>query len=172
MTITSDTVTVNKPAKEVFDFLADLNNLQKIMPEQVEKWTSTADECHFTVKGMASLGLKVIERVPDSKIALTRNGNAPFEYTITCHVAENGLQSNVRMVFESDMNMMMKMMAETAAYQLFEYAGAEFGKGLDLTPDPSPKEGGEHGFKYDHAFSFVYYITKLISLKAYIFVFP
>jgi carbon monoxide dehydrogenase subunit G len=112
MIITSDTVTIKKPAKDVFNFLADLNNLEKIMPEQVEKWTSTENECHFTVKGMASLGLKVIERVPYTKIALTRNGNAPFEYTITCHVEENGLNSSVRMVFESDMNMMMKMMAE------------------------------------------------------------
>ena len=111
-TITSDTVTVNKSSKEVFDFLADLNNLEKIMPEQVEKWTSTVDTCHFVVKGMASLGLKVTERVPNSKIALTRNGNAPFEYTITCYVAENGLKSDVHMVFESDMNMMLKMMAE------------------------------------------------------------
>lgn len=110
--ITSDTVSINKPAKGVFDFLADLNNLKQIMPEQVEKWTSSVDECHFTVKGMASLGLKVVERVPDSKIALTRNGNAPFEYTITCNIAENGVKSNVHMVFESDMNMMLKMMAE------------------------------------------------------------
>src|SRR6185503_7014938 len=95
--ITSDTVSINKPAKEVFAFLADLNNLEKIMPEQVEKWTSSVDACHFTVKGMASLGLKVVERVPDSKIALTRNGNAPFEYTITCHIGEEGGKSNVHM---------------------------------------------------------------------------
>ena len=112
MTITSDTVSVNKPSKEVFNFLADLNNLQQIMPEQVEKWTSSADACHFTVKGMASLGLKVTERIPNSTIALTRNGNAPFEYTINCHIEENGLKSNVHMIFESDMNMMLKMMAE------------------------------------------------------------
>jgi len=111
-TITSDSVTLNKPAKEVFNFLADMNNLQQIMPEQVEKWTSSVDACHFSVKGMASLGLKVIERVPNSKIALTRNGNAPFEYTITCHISEDGPKSKVHMVFESDMNMMMKMMAE------------------------------------------------------------
>src|SRR5437763_818050 len=111
MVITSDTVTINKTAKEVFDFLADLNNLEKIMPEQVEKWTSTVDACHFTVKGMASMGLKVVERNPNSKIALTRNGNAPFEYTITCHIAD-GTSTNVYMVFESDMNMMLKMMVE------------------------------------------------------------
>lgn len=111
-TITSDTVTVKKSSKEVFDFLADLNNLQQIMPEQVEKWTSSVNVCHFTVKGMASLGLKVIERVPNSKITLTQNGNAPFEYTITIHIEENELKSNVYIIFESDMNMMLKMMAE------------------------------------------------------------
>lgn len=112
MEITSDTVTINKTSKEAFGLLADLNNLQKIMPEQVENWTSTADACHFTIKGMASLGLKVVERVPDSKIILTRNGNAPFEYTITTHIAESDLRSNVYMVFESDMNAMLKMMVE------------------------------------------------------------
>ena len=36
---------MNKTAKEVFDFLSDFNNFQKLMPEQVVDWKSTADEC-------------------------------------------------------------------------------------------------------------------------------
>ena len=112
MIITSDTVSINRSSQEVYDFLADLNNFEKIMPEQVEKWTSSVDTCHFTVKGMASLGLKVTQLIPYSMIALTRNGNSPFDYTISCNISENDGKSCVNMVFESDMNTVMKMLAE------------------------------------------------------------
>ena len=59
----SDKVTVNKAAQEVYNFLSDFNNFGHLMPEQIADWKSTADECSFTIKGMASLGMKIIEKI-------------------------------------------------------------------------------------------------------------
>ena len=72
----SDKVTVNKTAKEVFDFLSDFNNYQRLMPEQVTDWKSTTDECSFTIKGMASLGMKMKEKTPNISIVIEKNGKA------------------------------------------------------------------------------------------------
>lgn len=56
--IESDEITVEKSDAKVFEFLSDCNNLQQLMPEQVTDWQSTVNDCSFTIKGMASLGME------------------------------------------------------------------------------------------------------------------
>jgi hypothetical protein len=107
----SDKVTINKTAKEVYDFLSDFNNFKKLMPEQVVDWKSTADECTFSIKGMATLGMKIVEKTPNSLIKVIRNGSAPFDFTMTCIIDDLQNQCAVQLVFDADLNPMMKMMA-------------------------------------------------------------
>ena len=58
-TIKSETVKIDKPLNEVFDFLRDLNNLEKLMPhDRIDNWESTAEECRFTIKGLAGIGME------------------------------------------------------------------------------------------------------------------
>ncbi len=107
----SDKITINKTAKEVFDFLSDFNNFQKLMPEQVVDWKSTSDECSFTIKGMASLGMKIVDKIPNSLIKVVKNGSAPFDFTLTCLIADLQNQCSVQLAFDAELNPMMKMMA-------------------------------------------------------------
>jgi len=109
--IESDKVTIDKPAKEVFDFLSDFNNFEKLMPEQVTNWKSTPDECSFTIQGMASLGMKIVEKKPNTLIRIAKNGSAPFDFSLNCILEELQQQSSIQLAFEVDLNPMMKMMA-------------------------------------------------------------
>ena len=109
--IESDKTTINKTAKEAFDFLSDFNNFQKLMPEQVVGWKSTADECTFTIKGMATLGMKIVEKTPNSLIKVIKNGSAPFDFTLSCMIEDLQSQCAVQLAFDADLNPMMKMMA-------------------------------------------------------------
>ncbi len=107
----SDKVTVNKTSKEVFDFLSDFNNYERLMPEQVTDWKSTVDECSFTIKGMASLGMKMKEKTPNSSIVIEKNGKAPFDFFLLCNIEDKQAQSEVQLIFDADLNVMLKMMA-------------------------------------------------------------
>jgi carbon monoxide dehydrogenase subunit G len=107
----SEKVTINKPAKEIFDFLSDFNNFKKLMPEQVVDWKSTQDECTFTIKGMATLGMKIVEKTPNSFIKVIKNGSAPFDFTLSCMIDDLQNQCAVQLAFDAELNMMMKMMA-------------------------------------------------------------
>jgi carbon monoxide dehydrogenase subunit G len=109
--IESDKTTVNKTAKEVYDFLSDFNNFQKLMPEQVVDWKSTADECTFTIKGMATLGMKIVEKTPNSLIKVIKNGSAPFDFTLSCMITDLQQQCMVQLAFDAELNPMLKMMA-------------------------------------------------------------
>ena len=107
----SDKVTVNKTAKEVFEFLTDFNNFQRLMPEQVTDWKSTADECTFTIKGMATLGMRIKEKIPYTTIVIEKNGKAPFDFFLTCQLEDKQSQCEAQLFFDADLNPMMKMMA-------------------------------------------------------------
>ena len=109
--IESEKVTVAKSAKEVYEFLGNFNNFEKLMPEQVVNWQSTPDECTFTIQGMATLGMKIVERKPNSLIRINKNGSAPFDFTLSCMIDENSAPCTIQLVFDVDLNPMMKMMA-------------------------------------------------------------
>lgn len=110
--IESNKTSVNKSSEEVFNFLSNFNNFQKLMPEQVTNWQSTEDECSFTIAGMASLGMKIVEKKPNELIKVIRNGNAPFDFTLECLLNEKSpAESEVQLAFNADLNPMLKMMA-------------------------------------------------------------
>ena len=110
--IESDVTSVNKSTEEVFNFLSNFNNFEKLMPEQVTNWQSTEEECSFTIAGMASLGMKITEKIPNSIIRVAKNGKAPFDFGLDCIIKESTPgQSFVQLAFDADLNPMMKMMA-------------------------------------------------------------
>ena len=120
MRIESDKSEINKPASEVFSFLSDFNNFQKLMPPQVTNWKSTADECSFTLSGMASIGMKIVEKTPNSLIKITSHGKVPFAFTLDIHLTENTpAQTTGQLIFESDLNPMMAMMVEKPLRNFF-----------------------------------------------------
>jgi carbon monoxide dehydrogenase subunit G len=109
--IESDKVVVNKTMTEVYAFLSDFNNYERLMPEQVTDWTSTADECSFTIKGMATLGMKMKEKIPHSKIVIEKNGKAPFDFFLTAVLSGENANCEAQLFFDADLNPMLKMMA-------------------------------------------------------------
>ncbi len=120
MKIESDKSEINKPASEIFSFLSDFNNFQKLMPPQVTNWKSTADECSFTISGMASIGMKIVEKIPNTLIKIISNGKVPFEFTLNIPLIENSpTQTTGQLIFESDLNPMMAMMVEKPLRNFF-----------------------------------------------------
>src|SRR6478609_4073318 len=103
----SDKVTVQKSAKEVFEFLSDFNNYRRLMPEQVTDWTSTPDECSFTIKGMATLGMKMKEKIPYSTVVIEKNGKAPFDFLLTCALEDRQATCDAQLFFDADLNPML-----------------------------------------------------------------
>ncbi len=111
--IESEKVEIDNAAENIFNYLSDFNNFEKLMPSQVTNWTSTADECSFTINGMATIGMKIIEKAPFSKISIISNGKVPFEFKLFVLITEKDASSCVgQLTFESDMNPMIKMMVE------------------------------------------------------------
>ena len=110
--IESDSVAVSKSANDIYAFLSNFNNFEKLMPEQVTNWKSTEEECSFTIAGMASLGMKILEKRVPEFIKVARNGSAPFDFTLDVNIKSVSETScEVKLAFDADLNPMLKMMA-------------------------------------------------------------
>ena len=109
-TLEGTPVTINKPAREVYDFLGDFRNFGTLMPEQVE-WEATSEECSFTIKGMGTFGMKYKQKIPNTLIEVERNGKAPVDFILRCKITGEE-KSEVKFEFDAELNPVMKMLAE------------------------------------------------------------
>lgn len=119
--IESDKVDVQKSPEKVFAFMSDLNNYEKLMPPQVTNWSSTEDECTFTLNGMTTLGMKITERIPNSKVIIASHGKVPFDFGMFVTIDENGEASVGQIKFEAQLNPMMKMMVVGPMGKFYNY---------------------------------------------------
>ncbi len=110
-TFNSDKVVINKTAREIFNFLADFNHFERLMPEQVINWNSDSETCRFTIKGMADLGLKFGEKVQFESIQMIANGKVPFNFDIVSNFLERGNNTEVHVRLNANLNPMLSMMA-------------------------------------------------------------
>jgi hypothetical protein len=111
--IDSEIVDIDNSAENVFDYLSNFNNFEKLMPAQVTNWTSDEDQCSFTINGMATIGMKIIEKKKPELITISSNGKVPFEFKLYVHITPvDAGKCKGQLKFDSEMNMMIKMMVE------------------------------------------------------------
>ena len=106
--------TINKSAKEVFEFLTDLQNFEKLMPENTDKFeVINEDRFLFALKGMPEIVLQRKEQNPNDKIVLgAASDKLPF--TLTADIlAVSEDECDVTLSFNGEFNAMMAMMIKS-----------------------------------------------------------
>ena len=111
MNLISKKVTVQKSAEALFDFLCDVKNFEKLMPDTISKFEIIRDDAFvFALKGMPEIALELKEVNSPIQVKLTAiSDKLPF--TLIGNIeAINELSSYVSLKFEGDFNPMMAMM--------------------------------------------------------------
>jgi carbon monoxide dehydrogenase subunit G len=111
MKLESPKTIINKSTQETFDFLSDVKNFEKLMPENISKFeVLDTDKFLFALKGMPEIVLKKKEAIAPYKVVLGAAGGN-LNFSLTANITEPGLdQSEVDLVFEGEFNAMMGMM--------------------------------------------------------------
>ncbi len=112
---------LNKSQQEMFEFLSDFRNFEKLMPkDKIEKWTAQSDTCSFNINGMADIGMKIEKTVPHSEINIVSHGKNPFEFTLNVFIQADGNENSIAfLVFDANVNPFLKMMAEKPLTNFF-----------------------------------------------------
>lgn len=122
MTVIESTTQVNQHVDKVYNFLADLNNCQQLMPENIYNWSSTADEASFTIQNMAKLAIRISSRIPNQEVIAIPSEKAPFDIELKWNVADNGDGTTTAThIITADLNMMMKMLAAGPLQKLVDH---------------------------------------------------
>ncbi|HLT34436.1 MAG TPA: SRPBCC domain-containing protein [Aquaticitalea sp.] len=113
--------TIEKPSQEVFDFLNDVNNLEKLMPENISKFEVVGtDGVVFALSGMPEVSLQKKEAVAPNKIIWeSAGGKLNFNLDIDIReLSEN--KSETQFIFTGDFNAMIGMMVKGPIGKLIE----------------------------------------------------
>lgn len=111
MNLESPKVTVNKSAQHTFDFLCNVKNFEKIMPENISKFEVLSEDTFvFALKGMPEIELKKKEAISPNTIVLGAAGGK-LDFSLTGNIKEiNENSCEIQLVFEGEFNPMMAMM--------------------------------------------------------------
>lgn len=102
--------------------MADLNNHEQLMPDDIQNWSSTTDEARFSIKNMAKLALKVSRRVENREITCLPMEEVPFPMKLTWKLEDISVEeTNAICMIEAELNMMMRMMVSGPLQKLVDY---------------------------------------------------
>lgn len=111
MNLESPKVTLDKSAEETFNFLSDVKNFERLMPENISKFeVLDNDKFLFALKGMPEIILKKKEALPNNKIVLGAAGGK-LDFALTADITEvDTNKTDVQLTFNGEFNAMMAMM--------------------------------------------------------------
>lgn len=113
MQIVTDIAQINKPAKEVFDFLSNFKNYTKVMPAEISDWKATEDHCTFKKDKFVSIGMQFEHKIPNSEIKIIDYAKNAFPYSLTIFIKEIELNSSsTQMIFEGTPNAFLKLVVQ------------------------------------------------------------
>ena len=114
MFIESPKKIIQKNEKEVFEFLTDLKNFEKLMPENIDKFeVLSKDRFLFALKGMPQIVLERKEQIKYNKLVLGA-ASEKLPFTLIADIASlNKNKSEIALSFNGEFNAMMGMMVKT-----------------------------------------------------------
>ena len=113
MKLNSKTVTVQKSATQLCDYLTNVKNFEGIMPENTTKFEVINEKSFvFALKRMPEIALEVKEVEKPNKVVLgATNDKIPF--TLTGKIQEQSENtSTIELLFDGEFNAMMAMMVK------------------------------------------------------------
>ena len=109
MEIESKIGKIGNSEEVVYLFLSDFNNFKSMVPaDKVKNWTSTEDQCHFSISGMGETGLRIIERSPNKLIKITTEKGGSLDFLMWIQLKQmSEKDTRVKITLRAELNPMM-----------------------------------------------------------------
>ena len=122
MELKSQTYSINKNQKDVFDYLTKVENFKDLMPENLAKFEVINQESFvFGLSGMPEIKLTMAEQTPYNKIILN-SGASKLNFELIAQIqAISESQSDIQLTFNGSFNPMMSMMIKKPITNFIEH---------------------------------------------------
>jgi hypothetical protein len=129
MQIESTHTEVNKSVKEIYNYLMDMNNVEKLLPSgKFTNWEGNYDTCSFKMQGFG-LSLEKDSSTPHSEIKLASGKDSPLDFDLEITLIE--LEENkteVYLICDARVNAFLKLMIEKPLKSLFSHMSEKLGR--------------------------------------------
>lgn len=112
MNINGKKVVVQKSQQALYEFLSDLKNFEKLMPDSIQKFEVDGDSFLFGLKGMPEIRLILKEKTPYSNITLGAASSKLDFHLVADITAIDANSCEAQLDFNGEFNMMMVMMVK------------------------------------------------------------
>lgn len=121
MKLESPNQIVEKSPKEVFDFLNDVKNFEKLMPENISKFELLSEDAFvFALSGMPEVALKKKDSISPEKVTLGATGGK-LDFNLDLNIKEiSETSSEVQFMFNGEFNAMIGMMVKGPISKMIE----------------------------------------------------
>lgn len=104
---------LNASDERVYSFLSDFNNFKQFIPaDKVNDFESSEDHCKFSVPGMGSVGLRIVEKEPFKALKVAGEGMANQQFFLWIQLKQmEATDTRIKLTIKADLNPMIKMMA-------------------------------------------------------------
>lgn len=111
MKIESSVIRIQKSAEDLFDFLKNPANFERLMPDDIASFTAGEDGFKFALKGMPEVKLKKEEEIAPTRLVFGSAGSVSFQL-IGEFTAVDASQCDAQLFVTGDFNPMLRMMVE------------------------------------------------------------
>ena len=110
MNLESPKIIVKKSSEEIYNFLIEVKNFEKLMPEGISKFDLISNsEFLFGLKGMPEITLVKKSETPFESVVLGSSGK--LEFSLKASITRlDQTKSQIQLLFSGDFNPMMTMM--------------------------------------------------------------
>jgi len=105
---------VEEKDEVIFNFLADFNNYEKLIPaDKVKDWDSNPDKCSFTVDGLGNAGLEIIERDAHKLIKIKSDEKTMLQFIMWIQLKQlEESDTRIKITLDVNVNAMMLPMVK------------------------------------------------------------
>jgi len=127
MNLESPKSIVKKSQKDLFEFLINTANFEKLLPDTLEMFEASADSFKFALKGMPAIRLAITEKSEYDLIKLKATSDS-FPIYLICKINQvTDDESAAQLFFEGDVNPMMAMMIKKPLQNLLNTLSEKLG---------------------------------------------
>jgi carbon monoxide dehydrogenase subunit G len=124
--IESQPAQVNTSDAEVFAFLSDMNNIEKLLPSgKYSDWKAEPDMCSFKIQNAYTIGLRIKEKTSPNEIIYESAAGSPFPFTLKVQLKEQGAQTTGQLICDAQINPFLEMMVKAPLKNLFDYMAGQ-----------------------------------------------
>jgi hypothetical protein len=127
MNLESRIAKTKKNPEDLYNFLTQVENFGKLMPEDTKFELKGKNKFLFGLKGMPEIALELKDKTPNSQVVLGSTSDK-LSFDLTCNISKKEDGSEAQLIFEGDFNAMMAMMIKGPINKFLD----QLIKGLEL----------------------------------------